>query len=307
MKLKKYHLEPNHQLFYSVFPKNDIIIKDEKGVVLYKIPYTQKHDYYPVYVAEYALGNYNKYIDNENEENKEEFLKHVDWLVENIVDKKNFGVWEHYYTLPYYNFKTPWIHGMAQGLAVSALLRAYELTKEKKYLDTAKKAYNVFNVPLKKGGVRYIDKQKNIWLEEYSVTPPPHILNGYIFALLGVYDFYQFTKQEKALELWNEGIKTLEKKLDDYDLGYWSLYNLAHKHPAPIHYHKIHIKQLNRLYQITKNKLFKKYAEQWDQYLNSWKNRTRVRIKRTLIHLKKHGIKGGFERYLSRKKWQRSK
>jgi len=305
MKETKYHLEPNKHLFYTVFPKADIIIKDEKGIVLYKVPYTTKHDYYPVYVAEYALANYNKYLETKNEESKEEFISHINWLVDNIVKKEKFGVWEHYYKLPYYDFKIPWIHGMAQGLAVSALLRGYELTKEKKYLETAKLAYNVFNVFLDKGGVRYVDENGDLWLEEYSVTPPPHILNGYIFALLGAYDYYLFTKDKKAKDIWDKGIKTLENNLKNYDLGYWSLYNLTHNHPAPVHYHKIHITQLNKLYKMTKKKIFKEYSEKWERYLNSWTNKKKASLKRGLIHLKKHGIKKGLQRYISRKRWQK--
>ena len=306
MKTTKYHLESNSQLFYSVAPKGNIITKDRNGIVLYKIPYTSNYDYYPVYVAEYALGSLNKYVDTDNEKYKEEFFKHADWLVENITNKGDFGVWEHRYKLPYYDFKIPWVHGMAQGLAVSALLRAYQLTSNDTYLETAKKAYGSFEKDIEEGGIRYTDASGDTWLEEYAVLPPAHILNGFIFVLFGVYDFYNITKDKNALNLWSKEIETLEKNLRKYDNGYWSQYNLIHRHPARKSYHTLHIKQLKVLYNLTKKEIFNEYAKRWEKYLNNPINRMRVIIKRSIVHLKIHGIRGSAKKYFLRRKWLKS-
>lgn len=303
MKATKYHLESNNQLFYSVAPKGDIITRDKKGIVLYKIPYTSKHDYYPVYVAEYALGSLNKHVNTGNEKYKEQFLKHVDWLVENITDKRDFGVWEHHYTLPYYDFKIPWVHGMAQGLAVSALLKAYQLTNSNIYLEVAKKAYGSFEKNIEEGGVRYTDANGDTWLEEYAILPAAHILNGFIFILFSIYDYYIVTKDKKALRLWNKEIKTLEKNLKKYDTGYWSQYNLIHKHPAKKSYHTLHIKQLKVLYKLTGKEIFKEYAKRWEKYLNNPLSRGRANIKRIVVHLGRHGIKGSINQYFVRRRW----
>jgi len=152
--------------------------------------------------------------------------------------------------------------------------------------------------------VRYVDDEGNIWLEEYAILPPPHILNGFIFALLGVYDFYRVTKSEKSLNLFNEGIKTLEKNLNLYDSGYWSLYNLIHKYPAIKKYHELHIRQLKVLHELTGKDIFNEYAERWEEYLNKLMNKTKASLRRTIIHVKRYGIKT-LKIYYLRKRWMK--
>ena len=302
--LGKYYTERKKALQW---PNTSIRQLDDNEIILYKIPYTSKYDYYPVEIAQYALGNYETFLDTRTDHYKDSFLKQAEWLTNNITIKPGgFAVWEHSFTLPYYDFnKIPWVHGMAQGLAISALLRAYQLTDDTVYFETAEKAYGAFEKDIKEGGVRYTDKNGNIWLEEYSVMPPPHILNGFVFALFGVYDFYRVTKEERVLGLWREGIKTLEKNIYLYDNGYWSLYNLLHEYPATKSYHGLHIEQLNVLHELTKKRIFLELATRWDIYLNKPLNRGRAIIKRGVIHIKRYGLKGCIDTYFLRRKWTR--
>jgi len=279
---------------------------DESGVLLYRVPYTDSYHNYPVNIAQYALGNFEMFLDTKDNKYEEAFLKQADWLVNNISDKKEFGIWEHGFVLPYYNFnKVPWVHGMAQGLAISALLRAFQITGNSIYFETAKRAYGAFEKNIEEGGIKFIDENGNVWLEEYTVLPPPHILNGFIYALFGIYDFYHVIKNEKALNLWNEGVGTLEKNIGRYDNGYWSLYNLLHKYPATKSYHILHIKQLKILYDLTSKEIFNEYARRWNNYLNSRMNVGRAELKRGIIHLKRYGVRGCIKAYFLRRKWQR--
>lgn len=287
-------------------PKESVHKLDENEVLMYKIPYTEEFNHYPVSIALYALGNFEAYLDTKNQDNKENFLRQADWLVNNIkIKTKGFGVWEHNFVLPYYKFKIPWVHGMAQGLAISVLLRAYQLTDNEKYLETAEKSYKVFEVDIANGGVRFVDEKGNAWIEEYAILPPPQVLNGFIFALFGIYDFYRVTKDENALNLFKKEIVTLEKNIQGYDIGYWSLYNLLDKHPAAKSYHELHIKQLNVLYNLTRQEIFNEYATRWEKYYRSSLNVRRAAIKRGLNHIKQYGIMGSIRRYLLVKKWGR--
>lgn len=130
-------------------------------------------------------------------------------------------------------------------------------------------------------------------------------MNGFIFALFGVYDFYRVTRNKKVLDLWNAGINTLERNLNLYDLGYWSLYNLIHQYPATKSYHVLHIKQLKVLYKLSGKTIFNEYAERWGKYLNNPINRGRAILKRGAVHIRKHGIKGGAKTYFLSRKWMR--
>ena len=286
--------------------KNPIHKLDEKGILLFKIPYTSNFDYYPVSISLYALGNFEMYLQTEKSHYKNIFLNQVNWLVNNIKIKSRYlGIWEHNFILPYYdNFKTPWVHGMAQGLGISVLLRAYNLTNEKKYLKTAEQAYMSFETDIEEGGVRFVDDENNIWFEEYAIMPPPHILNGFIFALFGIYDLYRSTRNKKLLNLFEKGLQTLEKNLEKYDLGYWSLYNLVQKQPSTKEYHMLHIDQLNALYKISKRTLFKEYADRWDTYLHNPLNKFKVLFTRNISYVHKYGLKDSIRIYSEKRRWE---
>ena len=43
------------------------------------------------------------------------------------------------------------------------------------------------------GGVTYTDREGYKWFEEAIVEPPTHVLNGFIWATWGVYDYFLHT------------------------------------------------------------------------------------------------------------------
>jgi len=187
--------------------------------------------YQPVGIAHYALGNYDLYLKTRNDKYKEVFLRQADWFCNNLIAKRlsrsfTFGIWEYKFDFEPYWLKAPWPSAMSQGEGISVLLRAYQLTNDQEYLKFANLALKSFEVPLNEGGVKYEDKEGFVWYEEYPATSPPHVLNGFIFALLGLYDFYKITRDKKALELFNRGIETIKANLHLYDIGFWSTYDL---------------------------------------------------------------------------------
>jgi len=184
--------------------------------------------YQPVGIAQYALGTWDLYLENNDPQDKEKFIHMADWFCDNLLVENDFGVWEYKFDFPRYNLKAPWPSAMSQGEGISVLMRAYQLTENKKYIEIAKLALNSFRVPIEMGGVLYKDKEGYVWYEEYPSLEkePPHVLNGFIFALFGLYDYYKATESEEALELFNQGIKTLKEKINLWDMGFWSRYDL---------------------------------------------------------------------------------
>ncbi len=64
--------------------------------------------------------------------------------------------------------------------------------------------------------------------EEYTAEVPTLVLNGMIFSLCGLLDFARvFPENDLGKKLVSEGFSTLENILPDYDLGFWSRYNLC--------------------------------------------------------------------------------
>jgi len=278
---------------------------DKNGVIIYKIPYTNKYDYYPIFMARYSLGNLEMYIETSEKNYKEVFLKQTNWLINNLTVKNDFAVWEHHYKLPFYDFKIPWVHGLGQGLGMIALLKTYQITKKNDYLRASEKVFNSFEIDIPDGGIRAVDENNDIWLEEYALLPHPHVLNGFITILFSIHEFHKVTGKEKSLDLWNKGIQTLKSNLGRYDTGYWSFYDLLRKYPSTKNYHKLHIKQLNILYELTKEKIFQDYEKKWEKYNNKMINRKLAYLKRGILHFKRYGLFDCINRYTQRKKWNK--
>lgn len=157
--------------------------------------------------------------------------------------------------------EAPWYSAMAQGQVLSVYVRLFERTKKKHYLEIAKKIFDSFYTYQNKGDnpwVSYVDKKGYLWLEEYPMENPNFTLNGMIFAIYGIYDYYRITKDEKVSLLLTSAITTIEKYISKFrNNGDISYYCLEHK-VMSAGYHMIHIEQLNMLYKITGNKEFQK-------------------------------------------------
>jgi len=245
---------------------------DEKGVPMLNYFGDIGIQYNPDAIAQYALGYFEKYSENRDNAYKEIFLKQANWFVDNLRERDNgISVWEYNFDFEYFKkLKKPWYTSLGQGHGISVLVRAYLLTKKTIYLDTAKKAFLAFQYLTNvNGGVKYIDEHGCVWFEEAIINPPTHILNGFIWALWGIYDYWLTTKDGIAKNLFDEGVKTLKKNLHKYDKGFWSTYDLAKTELPGIaswYYHNLHIAQLKIMHKLTNEKVFLEYAEKWEKY-----------------------------------------
>ena len=247
---------------------------DNEGIPLLDYHGTIGRQYNPIAIAQYALGHFNLYRRNHDEHHRTVFLKVSDWLRDHLEKNADgFAVWHHHFDWEYFKLlKAPWYSGLAQGQGISVLLRAYLLTSKESYLDAARRAFEVFLHDLSKGGVRYIDPDGHWWVEEYITDPPTHILNGFIWALWGIYEYALVSNDAYAGELFSKGVATLEARLYDYDTGYWSLYDLAPNRMRTLaspFYHRLHIAQLKVMHAITKSDLFIKTAGRWEDYYHN--------------------------------------
>jgi hypothetical protein len=237
---------------------------------------------------------------------EKEFLRQADWLVENIkVRSGGFGVWEHNYSVPWYDFKPPFVSALTQGNAISLLSKAYEVTGRSRYIETADLASRAFQMQIEDGGIGFVDEKGDLWLEEMAILPPPHILNGFVQALFCLHDFYDLTKDPGVLDIWEQGVKTLTWNIERYYTGYWSLYELCSDLPSPKSYHSSHIQQLERLHELTGYDCFKCVSNRWKGYSTQTANHLRSRLKRFEIHLEIHGLVDGFRTYYLNQAWKR--
>ncbi len=264
--------------------------RDKNGIILFDYHGDIGTQYNPVAIAQYGLAHYNIYSKTNEGYNFDEAKKHADWLIDNL-EENNQGilVWKHDFDWHYKEtLQKGWYSALSQGAGISLLVRMHEATGEEKYLKAAEDAFESLEIDTDEGGVRYVDNEGNTWLEEYIVSPPTHILNGFIWASWGVWDFYLATGKKRAKNLFEACIKTIKENLHRYDTGYWSLYDLSDqkmKMLASPFYHKLHIAQLNATYKLTDQEKFKEYEEKFKKYQNSWFNRKKALIYKAIFKL----------------------
>jgi heparosan-N-sulfate-glucuronate 5-epimerase len=235
--------------------------------------------YNPIAIAQYGLGNFNLWVRTKDPDRRRKFLAVADWLLANLVQNaQGRWVWMHHFDFEYRDtLRAPWYSGLAQGQGVSLLVRAWKDTGEAKYLDAAHRAFETMLGDVKDGGTLYTDGQGRPWIEEYIVSPPTHILNGFMWATWGVYDYWLATNEARAREFFESVLRTLAGTLPSYDVGFWSLYEHSGTTLPMIasgFYHRLHIAQLEVLHRITGEPVFGDYAERWRRYTASpWKRK----------------------------------
>jgi heparosan-N-sulfate-glucuronate 5-epimerase len=90
-------------------------------------------------------------------------------------------------------------------------------TGDENYLNAARDASEAFRKDVREGGVVYTDDRGDSWLEEYIVFPPTHILNGFMWASWGVYDYFLATGESWARDCFEGAMGTLKANLHLYD------------------------------------------------------------------------------------------
>lgn len=145
-----------------------------------------------------------------------------------------------------------WYSAMAQGLALSALCRMYHLTHEPAWLAGANGVFASFGKPPMRGRPWTVHRDRcgHLWLEEYPNPVgghPMRVLNGHIFATIGVYDYLWLTGSPRAALVFDAAATTIADHGGEYRVpGSCSLYSLTNPAAKP-GYHATHVWQIARL------------------------------------------------------------
>lgn len=240
---------------------------DAQGVPMVRFQRSKQWRHNPVTVCQYALNHYNNLLQSGELEHRVKFISQADWLMKNHdTGPDDSAVWPYRIDIPFYGLKSPWISGMAQGEAISVLLRAHLLTGQGKYMEMAERSWRLFSKPdvfissFPDGGTV---------IEEYPTQSCSCVLNGFILSLFGVYDYHRFTGEETASHLFGECVESLKNNLFRYDTGHWSLYDLY----PPLRltsrsYHRLHLRLLKALFSITGETYFEETQIRWEGYLS---------------------------------------
>ena len=266
----------------SWVPLERRIFLDAQGIPY--VQYSAGKSYNATTVSLIGLLAYDRFLDGRKEKDRTQFLQIAQWL--RAHQDESCGCWAHDFDLTHSTLDetmhAPWASAMTQGLALSVLTRAYALGGDAGFLHAAKRGMLPFEKPVQQGGVRReflgfapaADAMSMPFFEEYPTQPDPsYTLNGFMFALLGLYDLAQ-TGNVEAGRLFADGMRTLHAALPLYDLGDGSSYDLTHLTRAPrgVHrdlgYHLVHITELNALGSATQDATLLWYRDRWNGYGN---------------------------------------
>ena len=145
--------------------------------------------------------------------------------------------------------RPPWTSGLSQGTGLQLLARAWSRFHEPQLLTAAQRSLGVFEhrPPL---GVR-VDTADGANYAEYSYAPSDRILNGFIQALVGLYDYTSLSHDPVGLGLFQAGDAEARREVPHYDTGAWSLYDQHFE--SSLSYHELLTEFLEHLCSRTRH------------------------------------------------------
>jgi len=230
------------------------------------------HIKFPISIFQYGLGAYDLWLMTGCNIFYKKFLLCSQWTIEN---QEASGAWNtFYYIYPDHPYSA-----MSQGEGSSLALRMYKETKDAQWLCCAERAIDFMLTPVSEGGTSQIDNQGNLILLEY--TNQEAVLNGWIFAFFGLFDFLKFNEQRKYYLAYNNTLNAIILSIHKFDCGYWSMYDLNGRIASPF-YHSLHIALMSVMNNITGEEIFTDYAKRWVGQQRNPVKKCRALLKKSL-------------------------
>ncbi len=248
------------------------VTRDEPSILVPKYHVdTGEEIFFSIGIFQYGIAAYDLFLNTKDEVYRRKLIACADWAVDN---QQNDGSW---ITFAYENPEHPY-SSMAQGEGISMLIRAHIETHEEKYLLAIHRAKDFMLKPISDGGTTNYSGE-DVYL--YECTHDPLILNGWIFSLWGLYDYYKYLSDSEVQAVLNATLASLKKKLPEFDIKYWSKYEDGKRICSPF-YHKLHIAQLTTMYDLFGDQIYKDYANKWKKYQNSFWKPKRAFLKKAI-------------------------
>ena len=119
-----------------------IFLEDEMGIQFRDYGYVYGKQigvhYSATATADSLTKYYNEYKNSKDENSKQLLINNADWLVANMILKENYGIYYWDFPWPTYDLPSNWRSSLSQGKAITALLNAYEVTNDERYLEASK-------------------------------------------------------------------------------------------------------------------------------------------------------------------------
>jgi D-glucuronyl C5-epimerase C-terminus len=145
--------------------------------------------------------------------------------------------WEYYFSFG--GGRPPWVSGLAQGTGIQSMARtAKRMGRGEEIYPVLRTALGVFKTPTPEG-VR-VPTSDGTEYALYSFAPNLHVINGFVQALVGLYDLGKIAGDADAQALYVEGERVARRELPTFDTGAWSLYSRgSSEHESDLSYHQL--------------------------------------------------------------------
>jgi hypothetical protein len=262
-----------YNAFRDSFPDYAPNFVDSRGIPVTYYP-TQNgispgYQYNGTIVAKYAIEYYQKLQKQDDSSIRKKFNQCIGWLDSAISEVNGYALYLFNWQQPWYpTVGNPFTSGMTSGRAIEVFTYAFALDGDSNHLRQAARLVHGFSLPIEEGGFTYKEPE-GWWYEELADTAlqTPRILDGHIFALTGLHVYYTQTKDSLAKEYFDLGIKALKAALPGFDRGDGYAYYDVQGKLADENYHPLLVGQMNELFKITGDPLFKNYYLKWGKPL----------------------------------------
>lgn len=233
--------------------------------------------YHPVTSAWYISQMLSSYHESKNPQYLDRAIATAKYLVQGSVTDAKGAVWFPYnfsHDVKTLRLGTPWHSGMAQGMMTSVFVNLYETTGDEHWKNLAAGTVKSFDTAKVERGPWFqnrtvSDGKQFVYYEEYpalSDKQNAHVVNGHIYALYGLYDYYRISGNEHIRWLFDVGASSIRDSFEAYrNPGKPSWYAATDYGRSvwgnPQNYHRGVISQLRTLAQITGDNEFSRQAD----------------------------------------------
>ena len=260
---------------YSDRPPVDVTTTavDSTGLVIFMRPDNGQRGDHPVAYAQYGIAALLTYQSTGDAMWLQRAERQAQQLI--AIHTQSGDAWWFPYSFdwPYGGdrvVKAPWWSGMAQGQALSLFVRLAETTGDQTWETAARHTWASFMQRRSSTPWFAWVLDDHLYFEEYASTnePPLRVLNGHIFAIFGVYDYWRHTGDPVA-EQYIDGAATTVLVMmplirDPGGVSYYCADPAYCQRPLWQNqtYHVIHSWQLDTLARITGDPQFSTWAGQ---------------------------------------------
>lgn len=168
------------------------------------------------------------------------------------------------------------LSAQVQGMGLSVLVRAYQLSGEGQFLDVARRVARSFAEDILDGGVQAPVGESGIFFETLAIYPAAHQLSGFLLAVLGLYEYLRVLPDARLAALLQESLETFHRLLSEFDTGYWIRDDLLTRTLATPVGIAVQSELMETLAELTTCELCKKVARRWQGYRRSRLARSRA-------------------------------